>query len=146
MGRLHMTLLVFCFGLGCKSALPGPSGGGGACSGDTDCLTGQYCTDFSQLCAADPNDYTLGMGTCHRDCSTGACSCIDRVDCRPWEGCYSGKCVPLPIAPCQNEPSSCPAGCALEAPTDRICGPVCRCDVCPAADGGPNTDALHSTD
>jgi hypothetical protein len=120
--------------------------GATACGGDSDCGSGQYCVGFSQLCAGAPNDYTVGVGTCHRDCSTGACSCSDsdRADCRPWEECYNGGCVALPIAPCVEEPSSCPVGCTFDQASDRVCGPVCRCEVCPAADGGSNTDALSA--
>ena len=33
----------------------------------------------------------------------------------------------------------------MEQASDRVCGPVCRCDVCPAADGGSGVDAI-STD
>jgi hypothetical protein len=116
-----------------------------ACRGDSECGSGQYCMNFSVLCSGAPDDYTLGVGTCHRDCSSGACSCGDNADCRPWGECYPGGCVALPIPPCVEEPSSCPAGCTLEQASDRVCGPVCRCDVCPAADGGSNVDAL-STD
>ncbi len=139
MGRHRFLLFLgLALGLGnaCNSALTGASGGGKACTGDTDCGTGQYCMGFSQLCATASDDYTVGAGTCHRDCSAGACSCSDRADCRPWEGCYSGGCIALPIN-CPEEPASCLPGCTLERPSDRVCGPVCRCDVCPAADGGP---------
>jgi hypothetical protein len=143
----HLALLVLCLGLGCSSTLTGADGGGaGACSGDTDCLTGQYCLGFSQLCAADPHNYTAGGGTCHRDCSTGACSCIDRNDCRPWEECSSGRCVALPLAPCLEEPTSCPAGCTLEQASDRICGPVCLCTLCPASDAGSDTGSDAGSD
>jgi hypothetical protein len=131
---MRLTILlasaVLVLGSGCSSTLTGADGGGATCSGDTDCRTGQYCMGFSQQCATGLADYTVGVGICHRDCSAGACSCAYDADCRAGAVCSSGRCVGLPIN-CAEEPSSCPVGCTLDPPSDRSCGPVCRCGTCP---------------
>jgi len=135
--RGFLLLLGFALGLGtgCNSALTAPDGGAKSCSGDMDCGAGQYCLGFSQVCATAASSYTAGAGTCHRDCSAGACFCSERADCGPGADCDAGRCVALTFN-CPEEPSSCPTGCTLEPASDRVCGPVCRCEVCPAADGG----------
>ena len=131
--RPFLFFLGFALGLGsgCNSALtPGKT-----CSGDSDCGAGQYCLGYSQVCSTGNSAYTVGTGTCHRDCSAGACTCSDRTDCRPWETCSSGACVALPIL-CAPGPSVCPPGCTQQQASDRVCGPVCQCSVCPGADAG----------
>jgi len=90
---------------------------------------------FSQACPTANSAYTVGEGTCHRDCSRGACSCTDNADCGPFASCSSGRCVIAPIF-CPAQTSVCPAGCTVQPASDHPCGPVCRCDVCPAADAG----------
>lgn len=134
--RPFLFCLGFAFGLGtgCNSSLNGTTGGK-ACSGDTECGAGQYCLGFSQVCPTANSAYTVGQGTCHRDCSSGACACIDRTDCRAFEDCYSGRCVAVPVF-CPAEPSVCPPGCTIAPASDRPCGPVCQCEVCPTADAG----------
>jgi len=133
--RLRPFLFVLGFvsglGSGCNSALtPGKT-----CSGNTDCGSGQYCMGYSQVCPTENSAYTVGVGTCHRDCSTGACSCSDRADCGPAADCVSGRCVFLPIE-CIFEPAVCPPGCTHQLASDRACGPVRQCEVCPSADAG----------
>lgn len=135
---LVLAVAALGLGLGCGSTLTGPNDGGqtgAACSADTDCASGAYCMGFSQRCPSADYAYTVGVGNCHRDCSAGACSCAGSADCRPWEECNSGTCLALPIE-CIEEPSSCPAGCTFEQASDSVCGPVCRCNACPAADAG----------
>lgn len=138
MGKPRFLLLFgFALGLGfgCNSALTGSNGGGKPCGGDGDCGSGQYCMGFSQACPADSFSYIVGVGTCHRDCSQGACACSDRADCRPWQECDSGRCLDLPIN-CPFEPAVCPSGCTMQSASDRACGPVCLCAQCPSADAG----------
>jgi hypothetical protein len=142
MSRNIRLALALGLGLGCGAKLTGPSDGGpvgASCSADTDCGSGMYCLGFSRSCADAFQAYTVGVGTCHRDCTAGACSCVEQADCRAWGECISGNCVALPID-CIEEPSSCPSGCMLEQASDTVCGPVCRCAVCPASDAGLSPD------
>jgi hypothetical protein len=134
--QVVLAVAALGLGLGCGSKLTGPSDGGpggAACSGDNDCASGLYCLGFTQRCAGVSYAYTVGVGTCHRDCSSGACSCVENADCRAWGDCSSGQCLAVPVL-CIAQPSSCPAGCTFEQAPDSVCGPVCRCAVCPAAD------------
>jgi hypothetical protein len=133
----YLLFLGVCLALGggCNSSLTGPDAGGKPCSGSTDCGVGQYCLGFSQLCPTTNSAYTVGVGTCHRDCSAGACSCSSADDCGPGAECDSGRCIALHFS-CPLEPTTCPPGCTVDPASDSVCGPICRCEVCPAADAG----------
>jgi hypothetical protein len=118
----------------------GGAAGAGPCTNDTDCQSEQsYCRGFSHVCPNSYSNFTVTPGTCHRDCSFGACACVDDTDCRTWEHCSQGTCVAgnRDSGTCPPEPINCPPGCALSLATDQVCLSTCRCDVCPASDGGP---------
>jgi hypothetical protein len=128
---LFLVILLAVLADACSSA-PSVS-----CTNDTACQTGQYCRGFSHVCPNAYSNFTVTPGTCHRDCSLGSCACVDDTDCRAWEQCSQGACVPGKPTSCPAEPFTCPEGCTLSLATDQVCSSTCRCSVCPAGDGGP---------
>lgn len=144
---MRFALLGLFLVSGCSSSLTGSGGHDGGtdasavpCSTNSECTSGQYCANYSKQCPGAPEAYTVGVGTCHRDCSMGQCSCSenDQADCLAGEQCSSGECMEF-AGICIS--SNCPPGCELDFPTDRACGPGCRCTVCPPADAGTTLDA-----
>src|SRR5262249_4435676 len=102
---LFLVGIAVGLGSGCNQALNGIDAGGKPCSGDTDCGAGQHCVGFSKVCPTMSSAYTIGVGTCHRDCSDGACSCLDATECRSGQECDSGQCISLHFN-CPLEPTS----------------------------------------
>jgi len=97
--NLQLLALVFGTGLiiGCPIVTPPPSG----CTSDTDCASGETCTDNACVPAASgcTTDADCASG---ETCTGGACvpaasGCTTDADCAAGETCTAGACEPATI-------------------------------------------------
>ncbi|MHB8419679.1 MAG: hypothetical protein ACYDCL_16505 [Myxococcales bacterium] len=125
----------------------GSSGGGIGCTADSQCRSGEYCAAQFSDCFEDltcPSDVPcqnfgpaiLTGGSCHRDCTNGACTCTNDTDC-PTSVCDAGRCLPI-YYDCGPNAGSCPAGCPNSPFTETLCG-LCLCQSCP---GGSSSGGM----
>ena len=140
---LSTLLLASC----CFQGTAEGDGGGAPCTRDVECGAGEYCEAQFTACPVDlpacsspgPRSYpgsVLAGGSCHRDCSNGACVCTSDADC-PTSSCSAGKCLPVYYDP---GPSyyQCPADCPATPFTDRL-GTLCLCTSCPGGSSSSGT-------
>lgn len=114
------------------------SSSGQVCHADSDCSGGDYCLVPLTNCTQMLNSpFAEGVGTCHRNCSQGACACQDPADCGAGScNVMTGTCAFAGVT-CIN-PGPCPASCSLQALTQEYC-PLCICASCPSADSCSGT-------
>jgi len=106
----------------------------GACLADGECGASSWCSGTTHWCTGVFNTAYASYGSCHKDCSHGACMCFFQEEC-PYGYCDgSGHCAspppPPPAEPCGATPP-CMAGCTVMQRPDQWC-PVCMCPTCPS--------------
>jgi len=97
-----------------------------SCTRTSDCGPGQWCSGITHPCPGG-DSFVEGTGVCRRDCSLGACTCVDDLDCGRGGFCDHGSCGPHGGS-CVNAPCT-RAGCSVQRPDDLVC-PVCVCPSC----------------
>jgi hypothetical protein len=168
--RLAWALAACCLSFAaCSRGSPTTDGETASCVADTDCATGQVCTDG--VCFDKPavtctkNSDCTGGATCNllkgvcESTGTGTtggsgASCTTKYDCPDGQACPSGKCV-VPATTCRqdadcargqicNFSQKCEAGCNPNEPRDCAAPKLCHpqkfvCEVCSQTNPCPKT-------
>ena len=169
---LWAAFAVCCLSLAaCSSGNRASGGDVASCVADTDCLSGQVCTDG--VCFDKPtvscrsNADCTGGATCDLlkgTCTVTSCggsggsgsACTTKYDCPDGQACPSGKCV-TPAATCRqdadcsrgqicNFSQKCEAGCNPNEPRDCSGGKLCHpqkfiCEFCSQTNPCPKNSA-----